>query len=380
MTMPRLAAVTVALLCSCLLFAAGCGSAVTAGTTVTTETAASTETSIATDAAQLFPVVIDGKLGYINNQGEMVIPPQFEFVDWPYSHFFEGLAPVSVGGKFGYIDATGTMVIQPLFDIADPFSEGLAEVGDNNLWGFIDETGTVVVPMHYGQHPGPFSEGLCAVMVDERLGGGKLQIEYIDRTGTVVLGPFEQSTGFSEGLAAVGFGEDDAVKWGYIDATGRVVIPPQFDWVREFSEGLAAVGFPANNDAAKWGYIDKTGAVVIEPRFDGVDPFSEGLAAVAFLQDDAVRYGYIDKTGTVVIRPQFEWAMEFSEGLAAVGTNSGLCGYIDKTGAFVIPMKLEGQAFHPFSGGLARIDTTTTDGSVSPTYIDRTGKVIWRAQ
>ena len=150
MTVPRLTAATVALLCSCLLFVAGCGSAVTAETTITAESAVSTQTSLASDAAQLYPVVVDGKLGYINSQGEIVIKPQF--VDWPYSRFSEGLAPVSVGGKFGYIDGTGSMVIQPQFAIADPFSEGLAAVvGDNNLWGFIDKTGAVVVPMQYEQ-------------------------------------------------------------------------------------------------------------------------------------------------------------------------------------------------------------------------------------
>lgn len=336
-------------------------------------------TSLANDAEQLRPVVADGKLGFMNSQGEVVIRPQF--VDWPYSRFSEGLAPVSLGGKFGYIDRTGRMVIQPQFAIADPFSEGLAAVvGDNNLWGFIDKTGAVVVPMRYGQHPGPFSDGLCAVMIDERPTGGKLQNEYIDKTGAVVIGPFEWSTNFSEGLAAVGLPRNGVVKWGYMDTSGGWVIEPRFNYIRDFSDGLAAVGFPHDNDSAIWGYIDRTGVVVIEPQFDGADPFSEGMAAVAVLQDDGVRYGYIDKTGTVVIKPQFEWASEFSEGLAAVGTTSGLCGYVDKTGAFVIPMELEGQAFYPFSGGLARFDAKALDGSISPVYIDKTGKVIWQAR
>ena len=84
MTDPRLMAVTVALLCSCLLVVAGCGSAVTTGTTVTTETAASTETSLATDAARLFPVVVDDKLGFISAQG--VLHPKIPLADIPGSH------------------------------------------------------------------------------------------------------------------------------------------------------------------------------------------------------------------------------------------------------------------------------------------------------
>ena len=78
----------------------------------------------------------------------------------------------------------------------------------------------------------------------------------------VIEPQFDIADPFSDGLAAVGFGEDDAVKWGYMDKTGAMVIQPQFYWIRDFSEGLAAVGFPADNNAAIWGYIDTTGKVI----------------------------------------------------------------------------------------------------------------------
>jgi len=143
---------------------------------------------------------------------DMVITPQFEWS--PFSQFSEGLAPVSIEGRFGYIDVTGRIIIQPQFDIANPFSDGLAAVaGDNRLWGFIDKTGTVVIQPQFEQ-PGAFSEGLCTVMVDERLEGGKLQNKYIDKTGRVVIGPFEWSADFSEDLAAIGALKNNVVKWG----------------------------------------------------------------------------------------------------------------------------------------------------------------------
>ena len=162
-------------------------------TAVTSATASSGETPLTTETAQLYPVVVDGKLGYINNQGEMVIQPQF--VDWPYSQFSEGLAPVSVGGKFGYIDGPAAMVIEPQFDIADPFSEGLAAVGRRQRsLGLHRQDRHRRRPDAVRAAPGTFSEGLCAVTVDDRLKGGKLQNEYIDKTGAVVIGPFEWST------------------------------------------------------------------------------------------------------------------------------------------------------------------------------------------
>ena len=51
----------------------------------------------------------DGKWGFIDKTGAMVILPQFGYV----STFHEGLAAVAVGGKWGYIDKTGKFVNQP---------------------------------------------------------------------------------------------------------------------------------------------------------------------------------------------------------------------------------------------------------------------------
>ena len=68
--------------------------------------------------------------------------------------------------------------------------------------------------------------------------------------------PFEEINGpFYEGLACV---MDDNEKWGFVDETGKVVIPYQWESATYFNEGLAAV-MDAND---KWGFIDKTGKIV----------------------------------------------------------------------------------------------------------------------
>jgi hypothetical protein len=52
------------------------------------------------------------------------------------------LYPVRVNGKEGYIDATGRMVIKPQFDmVAEGFSEGLACIKVGEKCGYIDKTG-----------------------------------------------------------------------------------------------------------------------------------------------------------------------------------------------------------------------------------------------
>ena len=74
-------------------------------------------------AQSLYPVVVNGRWGFMNKSGETVINPQF---DGP-EDFAEGLAPVRMG-RWGYVDASGKMEINPQFDKADVFSDGLAAV------------------------------------------------------------------------------------------------------------------------------------------------------------------------------------------------------------------------------------------------------------
>ena len=67
---------------------------------------------------------------------------------------------------------------------------------------------------------------------------------------------------FSGGLAKVAIGSYPNYKWGYIDTSGKEVIPVKYSELGEFSEGLAAAGTGFGN-SCKMGYIDRTGKVVI---------------------------------------------------------------------------------------------------------------------
>lgn len=202
---------------------------------------------------------------------------------------------------------------------------------------------------------------------------------YMDKTGRLVIPcKFGYAEDFSEGLAGV----EIKGKFGYIDKTGKFVIPPRFHWGKSFSEGLAVAvirRFDRNGKVTfnKFGYIDRSGKMVIQPR--GVESekwlsnFSEGLACV--MQDDKsgdMKIGYIDKTGRQVIPPQYEDAFPFREGLAAV-TVAGKFGYIDRTGKMVIPPQFE--TVGPFCEGLAYAETGEKRG-----FIDKSGQMVIKGE
>jgi|SRR5580700_2587155 hypothetical protein len=64
--------------------------------------------------------------------------------------------------------------------------------------------------------------------------------------------------GFHEGLASAWMAD----RPGFIDESGKFVIPPQFQYARAFENGLADVEL---ND--RWGFINKNGTFVISARY-----------------------------------------------------------------------------------------------------------------
>lgn len=229
------------------------------------------------------------------------------------------LKPVYVNGRWGYADPGGKVVIAARFDAARPFANGMARVGvvdeelpeigasPNIKWGYIDERGGVLVELRYAVLR-DFAEGLAAA---------------------AVLDTGQPERGMSGRKRR-------NLKWGYVDGRGREVIPVQFLDAGDFAEGLAPVnsggaggagegslcGLPAN-----YGYVDRTGAFVIKPQFASAAKFENGRARVSVGRTHYAgrclccgprfvgRHGFVDRAGTFVAdepkdgrtAPQEDW-------------------------------------------------------------------------
>jgi hypothetical protein len=321
-----------------------------------------------TEPGALYPVYRNGKWGYNDRNGKVVIKPQFEvaysfingmaqvwrnkashesFIDmqgreiadrnFASNHFSEGLMPVKIEKKYGYVDEQVKMIIFPQFEDAGDFSEGLAPVKRDGKWGYVDHQGRVVIAPQFSSADS-FHEGLALVGIPKEppsQAGESLDERFL--------------------LSICSFTQDEI--FGFINKTGALVIAPQFDRAWEFSDGRARVLvvdkklLESDNprQACKWGYLDQTGKIAVEPQFSEAGDFFEGLAPVRI----GSKWGYIDTNGKVVIAPQFEYALNFTDGLAlvAVGRTKtdwpyrgltvwriryiGRQGYIDHTGKFV---------------------------------------------
>ncbi len=259
----------------------------------------------------LLPAKKYGKWGFINRNGDWIIPNQFEEA----FYFSEGLAAVKDFGDWGYINRLGEWVIQPEFRDAKPFREGLACVMVNNQWGYINKKGD----WHFEPKQSmvsSFSDGKAIIRDDDGF-------VFINRDGDRILKhTFEIALPFSEGLAFVIY---NGYK-GYIERNGNWLIKHDYEEAYSFSDGLALV---MKKD--KYGFINQRGELVIDLEFDDANYFMEGLAAVK--KNDS--WGYINKEGEFVIETRFDAAFPFSNNFAVV-KSAGKFGLIDKRGEWVM--------------------------------------------
>lgn len=86
----------------------------------------------------LAAVQLQGKWGYINTRGAVVIEPRFEAA----LDFQSNRAPVrDASGKWGYIDRTGDLIIPCQYDEAQVFRCDYALVRQGSNWGLVDSSG-----------------------------------------------------------------------------------------------------------------------------------------------------------------------------------------------------------------------------------------------
>ena len=86
------------------------------------------------DAGTYAAVESDGKWGFVDTKGNVVIEPQYEAA----RSFSNGFAAVKSNGKWGFIDTKGKMCIDPVFDEAkDMNSKGNVFIKQNGIWSLL---------------------------------------------------------------------------------------------------------------------------------------------------------------------------------------------------------------------------------------------------
>lgn len=347
-----------------------------------------------------FRVLSDGKWGFINEAGDVVIPLQYDYA-FP---FREGFTVVRRGdereGKRAFIDTQGTMVTDFIFDRAYHFQDGvgtgvidgewyvvstdgrilneangyswildfhdgyagaLLRGDEGRLWGLIDAAGNEVLPIrHYGV----------------RYAGAGLWWIGQGRNAWALYAPGEPtpeefrfySTGTFDGDYAIVSVQDEGRRVFQLIGTDGVPVFRTVQAIRSFAEGIVCLV-----TSRGLVYLDSDGSQLNSEPFFSASPFDGGIARVslgsnrsdqrwgilradgsylveprydflgAFNDDGLARYrvgdlfGFVDRGGTEITPPVYENTGEFSHGLCAV-LSDAKWGYIDTSGTVAIPL------------------------------------------
>lgn len=339
-------------------------------------------------AEDRFAVQVDGKLGFINRVGELVISPQFDAITPLGNQFSEDLAAVRKGGKCGYIDPSGKTILPFEYSECGSFHEGFAVVVRDRSGPpdcldqryLIDKKGNIV----FGPSTdlfGRVSEG--KISIDRggiRTCSGPMgtyasgKYGYLDGSGKEILTPkFRYASPFIDGLATV---QGDKY-YGIINSEFQTILPFEYDHIGLFDEGLAVV-----EKDSQWALVDKAGNFRIPfGKFAYIQYFSDGVtkACLAPVQPGkSCDFVSIDTEGNILFSLKNLYINDFSEGLAPARRidRPEYSGFINKKGEWIIPPKYK--SAYSFRNGLALVsvyDRKTFREKYG--YIDKSGKFTW---
>ena len=252
----------------------------------------------------------NGRYGYINYLGEE-IPCQYDDAS---EYFSEGLAAVVKNGRFGFIDTQGNVSIPFQFEYREnayhyydilgygEFSDGYASMMKGKKFGAIDRQGNSVIPYEYDE-AFRFHNGVAAVM---KIDGDAFKYGMIDKDNHLIL-PFDY-----EGIYFI----NDVLfvykngKYGVLSKEGKILLPFQYDFFFPF----APEGYIQVIKDNKYGLISDQGLEIIPCQYEYCD-FDRISQLVKVKQNGKI--GYLDLNNRVVIPIEFD----------AIGSffNNGLC-------------------------------------------------------
>ncbi len=225
-----------------------------------------------------------GKLGVINKQGQIVVNPKYQDIQYkngvlrgkPFSQFelktstnkfvaahqAESITPINrnlylTKGKSGsaLVNTLGTDIKSFANSIIFDFSgNGLAVIEKEHKFGLVNEAGSLLLPLEYD-----------TIWVDQSyIGLKRSNLNWIlmnDQLVRVSQKDYQQIDPGSEGL----FPMKRHGSWGFMNTRGVEVIPPQYEAVKTFQNGLAQARY-----GGSWGMINREGDWVIRPRYQKI--------------------------------------------------------------------------------------------------------------
>jgi len=231
------------------------------------------------------------------------------------------LYPLEINGKFGFINQFGTLIVEPQFNRAKMARCGIAVGEKEQTMYYLDEYGNVLFSFEsHGRIPDSFSDDLLAKPIKM---DGELRWGFVDKNGHYVIPPIYNSVqDFSEGLAFVSspngenyyinkenirvFGDQLYCSGGPFHFGYAFVMKQIYDdvYVTKEVDGLQYHEWVSGSYG---GIINKKGELVIPYVLNANTIYSDGLFATSYKNMDDItdqslqKIGYINELNETII-------------------------------------------------------------------------------
>ncbi len=173
-------------------------------------------------------VIQNGKIGYIDLSGNLIIPVQYEtFPNSPAKgQFNSNLTVIKFKGKYGVIDKNGRVILAATFNEIGDISSVMA-FSKGKGWGFTDLLGKVTIQPAYS-----YAESFVAGTAIAELNGMQ---GVIDSKGTILL-PLQYKS-----VTRIGkeyFMVYDGTHYGLYNVKVEMILPLEFESIRQVDKEL----------------------------------------------------------------------------------------------------------------------------------------------
>ena len=323
---------------------------------------------------KLYPIISNGKYGYMNTQGKLIIPAIYNEA----GPFQDGLAVVSKEELFGIIDKKNQLVVDFKYDEVSEFVTNRAIVRQGEKYGVINQSGKWIFPLEFDDislganhlytvvkegksniYNLNFEAALFGAEIIETNFSklmsikhpefeliGELdrksnravvkvtgQLNYIDSLGKVMLTtPLEW---FSDALNVAKFNNGFAVfrkkdKFGLIDVNGKVIQKPIYESSGPFT------GFWPVKDKGNWALLDMKGKVVLPFEYD----FIRLMPDLGYLIEKEEKFGLLNSVGKMILPVSYATIKSFEADYFIV-SNDEKFGLFLRDGKEVLPIQYE---------------------------------------
>lgn len=280
-------------------------------------------------------------VGIIDREGKEIVPAIYQWLDYVQS-FSEGLVAMPLNHKYGFIDTNGNVVIPFKFEKVEPFVNGVAKVWpDWHHVGYINKKGQEIIPADFA----PMDHANLRRYFEKYIIGLKDSVYHVfDFSGNEIarltyeyLWPlYEKEKSFIVSMKN---------KWGILDSNLILKIPIEYESIETIFRDKLIV-----RKRGKVGIINYDGKSFVPSIYTSISGFMDNQFNYSLaLVEIKNKFGVINSRGKLIIPAKYEEIGEYHYGLAVV-KQKGKYGYVNQHGKEIIaPIYTEAKLYDGYS-------------------------------